>query len=63
MKTITLDYETYEKELKAARVYGSNILKNLPKELEEILHGLNSYDRKAFDEAKARLLKLLNEVS
>lgn len=68
MKTITMDFETYQEELKQARIKGFDVTKGLHSKLTSLIEVLSCglMDRDAFYKAKrdlANLLKELEEVS
>lgn len=62
MKQITMDFETYEAELKEQRLKGFEISRNLLPRLQEMMKALNGYSSDDFNKARNELLKLIYEV-
>lgn len=63
MKTITIDYELYKKELLQAKTDGFEVVKELKKEIDNILSALNSYSGKERDEAVYKMHVLYSKLS
>lgn len=59
MKTITLDFETYEKELECARIEGFASTPKLIKELETLMNTVENGTKTEFYEARYRLNQIL----
>lgn len=63
MKTITLDFETYQSELKTSRLEGFEMRRQVVKELHSILDSLNTSDANKFHAAKYMVAKLLTDLA
>lgn len=62
MKTVTLDWETYVKELQLAKESGFNLLPNLKMELNRLFKSLDKYDQTEYYEARKNLLNMIREL-
>ena len=63
MKQITLDYTTYQEELKLAKVEGFEIVIGLSKDLNNIIQDLVSHDSTKFHKAMDKLRKINYELN
>lgn len=63
MKQITMDYETYEKEIKEAKLEGFEKQKDLLKKLKSVAKGLQDRDMDGFNLGMYDLQKLIKELS
>lgn len=62
MKQITIDYETYIKELEQSRLDGFNLVENFLKMARRYIKAIEGYDKKEYEESKYKLLMLLDSV-
>lgn len=62
MKTITIDFELYEKELQEAKKSGFESRQLLVKDLKKLISSLDGHDRDEFYKAMHSIKKLMYEL-
>lgn len=62
MKTITLDYETYQNELKEARTQGIPYIKEIKIAIENLIKSTNGHNANDFYEARHQVYKILQKL-